>query len=275
MKIALLGTGYAGNGEMALPPELTAVMAPGTSAEILPLRVRTESSNPFELMVKGVVYVDAALTAEAQGFDGVFVNTVGDYGIAGMRAGLNIPVVGAGQAGMHMAASLGDRFAIVTIWPRSLNFLYRHLLRDYGFEQRCVAIRHVGTQDEQARIGDDDNYVKQMRRGENTMLDRIVAECKAAVERDGADAVLLGCTCMSPIASKVALRCDFPVVNPLTAGFKQTETMVSLRLSQSAAAYQPAATRSRPAIAGMVNAVRDAGIDVACEVCVVAANAAE
>jgi hypothetical protein len=87
-------------------------------------------------------FVDG-IRAEAEGYPAVFLNTVGDYGIRELRAAVGIPVVGAGQATFQIAAGLADRFGVLTVWPEATRSMYRRLLEDYGYTDRCVGVRHV------------------------------------------------------------------------------------------------------------------------------------
>src|SRR5690606_2729518 len=130
------------------------------------------------------------------------VNSVGDYGLAALKSATRKVAVGAGEAGMRMAAALGNPFAIVTIWPSSTGFLYQKVLRECGLTGSCRQVLHVGTEDEQAALGQDQDYIARMQGGDSTLLGRIIGRCREAVD-DGAAAILLGCTCMSPIAAKV------------------------------------------------------------------------
>src|SRR3546814_1450762 len=63
-----------------------------------------------------------------------------------LRSVVSIPVVGAGQSSMQVAAGLGRRFAIVTVWPEILRPAYERQLVDYGFAGHCSGLYFV-TQD--------------------------------------------------------------------------------------------------------------------------------
>ena len=73
------------------------------------------------------------------------------------------------------------------------------------------------------------------------MIERIGRDVRAAVEDDGADVIVLGCTCMAPAASALTQFTDAPVINPLDAVFLQIELLVRLGLTHSPRAYLPAA----------------------------------
>lgn len=238
MKIAVIGTGFRATGDDLPPREISEFAASGFEARLVEQRLPAFPMNQINRTLSEVATIEAGLNAAERGFDAIFINTVGDYGLASLRSALPIPVIGAGQATMHAAAQLGERFSIVTIWPESLRFIYTHLLRIYGMERHCVSVRCVAMDDELPSLGDTENFVTDMRQGERSQIDRIVAACDAAIRADGADTIMLGCTCMSPIARDIAARCRAPTLNPLTTGYKAAEMTLALGVSHSGLAYQ-------------------------------------
>jgi allantoin racemase len=228
-RIAIIGTGHTETGGSQPPAGIDLIAGPAFQPELIETRLQVFPDTPANRDTAAIGYLEAGYRAEAQGCAGVFINTVGDYGLKRMRRGLGIPVVGAGQSSMYLAASLADRFAIVTIWPRSLEFIYRGLLDDYGLTEKCLSI-HFGSEDAAlATLTESDNFVEKMRRGEVDMLANLSAHCTAA-RKNGADAILLGCTCMSPIAQALADGSPVPVVDPMTAGYRYTELLLGAGL---------------------------------------------
>ena len=79
----------------------------------------------------------------------------------------------------------------------------------------------------------------------------------------GAEAVMLGCTCMSPMAAKVASAVRVPVINPFAEA-----AMSAARLAAGQTRAEPAIRTERAAVvARMVDAVAGEA-DEACPVCV-------
>src|SRR5690606_12927052 len=58
-------------------------------------------------------FIRNALIAEKAGYDAVFIGTIPDVGLIEARALVDIPVIGYGQASMHMASMLGTKIGIV------------------------------------------------------------------------------------------------------------------------------------------------------------------
>ena len=254
-KIAVIGTGYRRTGDDKPPQEILDVSAAGFDPRLIETRLPAFPANEINRHMSEIANVETGLRAAAESYDAVFINTVGDYGLNVLRSGLRIPIIGAGQATMHAACQLGDKFSIVTIWPPQLLFIYHGLLQLYRMEDRCVSIRCVSADDELDSLGDDKNFVTDMRAGEITQLDRIVRECDRALAEDGADAIMLGCTCMSPAANDIAARVDAPVLNPLTTGYKATEMALSLGLSHSIQKYPQIGEDRQPHYRAMADAV--------------------
>lgn len=223
MRLGLLGTVRGLNP--AVRPELLPDLPAGTTLSAWPSRVGVFPSTPVERTMQAIGHLEAGLSAAEAGADAVVIDSVGDYGLDALRSALAIPVAGSGEAGMAAAAAHG-RFAIVTVWPRSMNFVPMDLLHAYGHKDRCIGIRNVGEEAVLDAIAGPDGYLDRVNRADGSILDKVLAEIEAAVA-DGADAILLGCTCMSPMAAKVAEAVRIPVINPLAEGAKQAALLAA------------------------------------------------
>jgi allantoin racemase len=267
MKIAILGTGTA--ERKALPAAITALAAPAFEPVLINTRISAFAYTQADRALVDLAHLDAAIGAQQDGFDAVFVNTFADYGLAAMKSALRIPVVGAGEAGLQLASLLGERFAIITVWPRSLDHIYRDRLRDTGTQARCAGVVYVSGEDELARLGSGDDVMSRLHRNDASMLDRLVAACSHATSALGADTIVLGCTCMAPVLESLRERIAAPVVECSRAGYLATETLLRHGLAHSKLAY---AEPSAAALA-RVRALIDSGIsgvqpeDEECSVC--------
>ncbi len=58
-------------------------------------------------------------------------------------------------------------------------------------------------------------------------LKAVEREARHAVEEEGADVIVLGCTVMGPIADALANRLGIPVIEPGTAALKLAEAFVA------------------------------------------------
>lgn len=175
--------------------------------------------------------IASARQAEADGVDAIIIDCVGDPGLHGAREAVSIPVIGPGEAGMHLAATLGHRFGVVTISDRVRPLLERNVLL-YGLRDRLASVQAV------------DIGVLDIDHSGDTLLPRLLDGAIHAIERDRADAILLGCTGFLGLADKLsaalaARGTPVPVVSPLQAALMAAVTCLSLGLSHSRRAYPP------------------------------------
>lgn len=192
---------------------------PGIRTELVELRRRVFARNPARKVLTDLLTADAAATALCEGADGVFIDSFADYGIDAIRSLTDRPVVGAGEAALRHAASALDSFAIVTVWPESLRFLYDERLRAVPEAARaCTGVRHVFPEDELDLVGSSASVRARMVRHEHSVVADLLDACRQAVAETGAAGVLLGCTCMAPVADELAGQCDFPVLDPARLG---------------------------------------------------------
>jgi allantoin racemase len=191
---------------------------------------RVSFATPLAKTFAELAYLEAGLRAQDEGYSAVMINATGDYALRQLRSLVSIPVVGTGQASMHAALGLGDRFGLLTIWPPQLRPVYEGLLDDNGFRSRCVGISFVTSDDELPEHRAQGGFGITLQAKPAPLLDRLEARAGDLVA-DGADVIVLGCVCMVPILQELQSRLDVPVVNPLTAAHSLAELLVNLGVS--------------------------------------------
>jgi allantoin racemase len=164
--------------------------------------------------------------AAADGFDAVIIGCVSDPGLGALRELVSIPVVGPGMSAIHLAAQLGNRFAMLSPLEASRPRVERHVAA-LGFASRLAAVRGIGLS------------VLDVARDRDGVLERIAEIGRALVRDHGADVLVLGCMSMGfhGITDDLQKRLEIPVVNPVVAALKAAETMVALGLAHSRLAY--------------------------------------
>lgn len=207
----------------------TAVVLPPPdeiSVSLVNLRLKAFAANPYDQLFVELNCVDAAERALESGADALFIDTFGDYAIQRIRAVSPVPVVGAGEAGIAEASLDSRAFSIVTVWPVSMKWLYSEVLSRSPGGNLCQNVHHVSPESELSFLGTDLGVKARMIRGEADIVDEIVKACHKAIETDGSEAILLGCTCMSPIAEKIQQRCSFPVIDASAAGLRSAYSIL-------------------------------------------------
>ena len=256
-RIALIGGGPA-SGPVAAS-ELQQLVALVDALVSYPSRVSAFPYTALEMLLQDMGHAEAAFTAVGDGAAAIVIDSVGDYGLAAMRASLPVPAFGAGEAGMAAAGANGRRFAIVTVWPASMNFILDGRLRSYGHHRACTGIFNVGAEGDIAGPDGPDAYLSRIKGGHGSVIDAASHAIGLAASQ-GAEAVMLGCTCMSGIAATLAAAASIPVINPLAA---------AVAAAAAAGPIPSSAVREgrRDMLRAMVDAVAGAPAE-ACPVCI-------
>lgn len=231
-----------------------AVARDDISVEPVMMQLPALPATAAELLLVDAAAVEAAIRAASAGYDALVINSVLDYGLRAVRAAVPIPAVGPGQASMLLACELGHRFSIVSIFSPALREIHAAQLREYQLTDRCASMRFVISDAEMATFAEPDSFYARARARRQDMIDRIGEQVQAAVEQDGADAIVLGCTCMAPVAGDLAALTDACVINPLDAAFLQAERLVRLNVTHSPRAYRPADSLPADALVAMMTA---------------------
>jgi allantoin racemase len=170
-----------------------------------------------------------AREAEREGCDAVVVDCFGDPGVKAAREILKIPVVGPGEASIHIAAILGHRFSIVTVLDNVFPLIDNNC-RVYGLESKLASIRFINVP------------VLNLHKGEAGIAELLVEESIKAIEEDGAHVIVLGCTGMSGLAKAVRTGLvgrgySIPVIDPIVAALKMVQILVEMKLTHSKRTY--------------------------------------
>jgi len=181
-------------------------------------------------------FLRKAKEAEAEGCDAVISDCFGDPAVKPARELLKIPIIGAAEASMHFAATLGHRFSVVTVLPNILP-LIENLATQYGAEKKLASVRSVNIP-----VLELDDKEK--------LISALHHEMVEAIVRDGAHVLVLGCTGMMGVAKELEqlLKKDgyeVPVVNAAAASLKFTEALASMDLKQSRLTYMTPPKKTR------------------------------
>jgi allantoin racemase len=185
----------------------------------------------YESLLMDAYIAAEGVHAEDEGFDAVIVDTVSDSGVEALRSRLKIPVVGPGHASFHIAALLGRRFTVLSIW-RGWEFGYRRNLRRYGMEGHLASLRSLDKKpDLEGLLSDDPQTIAEL-----------ATLAETAVEEDGADVIVMGSTTMYQAVPTIARTVDVPVIDPGVWAFALAVDLVKAGISHSKRAYAPPET---------------------------------
>jgi len=186
----------------------------------------TSFQSPHDWLLLDVAILEAGLSAEADGFDAVVIDTASDSGVDALRSMLDIPVVGPGRASLLFALTLGRSFGILAQWEPALARLGKSL-DEWGLAAHCAGVEHFDTEPDFAGLIGD-------KRAE--VLPKMEAACLRLVDA-GADVICLGSTTMHEAHAYLVDRLPVPVINPGPLSYKLVELLLAAGLSQSRRAY--------------------------------------
>jgi len=173
---------------------------------------------------KHLVEVDvlrAVAQAESDGFDALVVGCCYDPALTQARELVDMPVVGPLEASASLARLFGHRFSVVTDHRKAVPEL-EDRIRLYGLEPNCRSVTAI------------DWFVDDMIENPAAVARDAYVRCRDVMERDRAEAVVLGCTIVAACYEQAVLRgsldvAALPIVNPNVMAVKVAEMLADLR----------------------------------------------
>ena len=171
-----------------------------------------------------------------ENFDAAIVHCFVGPGVKGAREKVDIPVIHPGETAIHLASLSSKYFSIIDILERT-HFVIKNVVRDSGLEDNLVSVPNIGTP-----VLDLENNL------DNT-IEKAKEVSKEAVD-NGAKALVLGCTGMIKVASKLekALKndgYDVPVIEPFKSSLLMSRLQTSMNLKNSEKAYPEPRKKNR------------------------------
>lgn len=173
--------------------------------------------------------------AQEEGFEAIVINCFFNPGMEGLRELLDIPIVGAGSAAIHVASLLGDNFSIIDTGPPHWPYAHRIAVAA-GLSSKLKSVRTTNLS------------VSDLSADPDATIKRLVDAAVKAVEEDGANVIVFGCTGMRRYAERLAeemKKYGIPLVEPLSAAVNVAVSLVRLGLSQSKVSYPKPPERKR------------------------------
>lgn len=163
--------------------------------------------------------LDEIRKGEAAGAEAAVIACFDDTGLDAARAMASIPVLGICESALVTAGFLAQRFTVVTTLERS-RVLIEDLAARYGLGHR-------------AKVRAADIPVLQLEEEGSGALDKLRRQIELALEKDGAEAIVLGCAGMADLAYALQQDYHVPVIDGVSAAIKQAEALVAQRLTTS------------------------------------------
>ena len=155
--------------------------------------------------------------AEHQGFDATIIGCFYDVGLQAAReVARQMVVVAPCEASTHLACTLGDKFSIIVGRRKWIPEMRENVVK-YGMADRLASFKSV------------DLGVLDFHRDEGETARRFREAAREAVEDDGAEVLILGCTATYGFYCELQEELGVPVIDPMIAAFKTAEFAAELK----------------------------------------------
>ncbi len=189
----------------------------GTEVEVMGLERGPRSIETFYDAAHAAPEILRVVREEGEGADAIMINCFADPALDAARELTAKPVLGAGETSMAVAIQLGPKFSVISV------------LRNTAAWVRMQATK-LGVKAKLASAIGVDIPVLDLEKDPQKTIDAIVASAREAIERDGAEVIVLGCTGMAGLAAAVRERLEVPLIEPAATTLKMAELLVRLGL---------------------------------------------
>lgn len=211
------------------------VAGPGVLVEaVQPTTGPASIESHYEEALAAVGVLEQVRRGEAEGVDAYVVACFGDPGLDAAREVARGPVLGIAEAAFHAAAMVARRFSVVTSLGRTVGRAHE-LLERYGYAGACGGVHAC--------------EIPVLAIDAPGALARVTAACRAAVEADDVDAVVLGCAGMAAYTRRLSDAVGVPVVDGVAAATTFAAGLVRAGLRTSTRSeYAPPPPKAVPGL---------------------------
>jgi allantoin racemase len=161
--------------------------------------------------------IHTVMEAEQLGYDAAVIGCFYDLGLQeGREVAESMIVTAPCEASCLLAASLGSTFSII-VGRRKWIPQMRNTVLTYGLQSRLASFRAL------------DLGVLDYHTDEQETERRFIDAGQRAIQEDGAEVIILGCTASSGFFARLQQELGVPVIDPAIAAIKQAEQLIELR----------------------------------------------
>jgi allantoin racemase len=161
--------------------------------------------------------VRSIIAAEQQGYDAAIIGCFYDFGLEeGREVSQRMVITAPCESSILLAASLGHKFSIIVGRQKWIPQMHSNVAR-YGLESRLASFRTL------------DLGVPDYHKDENETARRFLAAGRQAIEQDGAEVLILGCTASAGFYQYLQGELGVPVIDAAIAAVKRAEHLVDMR----------------------------------------------
>ncbi len=186
-------------------------------------------------------------------YDAIVTSGTIEPGFFAGRMISKIPIAYCVHSAVHMASLIGDRFTIIE-QADPMAQIVRHYVQLYGLGHKLVSVRSISGSSTYTM-----GFIRKHKKEDRmkvpevkTILDDIVRNCIAAIEKERADSIILGCPPLQVFEDEIRqaldeagygeiqLICEFP------AAVEMAKAMVNMKVKQAPRAYPSDGLKAKP-----------------------------
>ena len=161
--------------------------------------------------------VKATRQASKEGFDAMIVGCFYDpYLLDAREISGNMVVIGPCHSSIEIALKLSNSFSVI-IGQKKWEHEMHTTIKEYGYGDHLSSFRNVGM------------TVPEFQQDHKKTEEKLMEAARLAIEDDGAESLILGCTLEFGFFEKIQNRFNVPVIDPSIAALKQAEHAAMLK----------------------------------------------
>jgi allantoin racemase len=215
MKLLLINPNVTEAMTASMATEAQRFASPGTEITAVTAAFGTQYvENRVEAAIASHAVLDA-LASHMEGHDAAIVSAFGDPGLAAAREFADIPVFGIEESALLIAWTLGRRISIVCLTPR-LGRWYQECAEEHGLAGRLVSVRPL------------DVPIPDITQAKDQLRERLLEECRLAVEQDHAEVIIFGGAPIAGLARESADQIAVPTLDGVSCAVRLAEAVTGL-----------------------------------------------
>ena len=221
MRIFVINPNTSGSMTHHIRQELEKIKRPDTELTVVnPEHGPVSIESAYDEALAGPPTLKEVHRANKEGYDAIILACFSDPALDAAKEISDIPVIGIEEATMHLAAMLGHKFSITT------GFRNRVPTRELHVRLRGVESAYASTLVLNMSVLEMDAHPERAKA-------RILELSRIAVEKDGAEVIILGCAGLAGYSEDIERELGVVVLDPTSVALKIAEAIVDLGLGHS------------------------------------------
>jgi len=152
-------------------------------------------------------------------YDAFIINCFLDPAVDLLKGIIEKPVIGPCEASLALASIISDKISIITVGKTGL-WMIEKRIKDLGYKDILVSVKGISL------------TVLELDKDPGLTIKLVTEESKNAI-KEGANAIILGCTGLAGISDTVQKNINKPVIDPAGAAITIAESLIKLGLKNT------------------------------------------